>query len=289
MSGIFRNRFDVKDSKDILVYLFLRKPEHNNEMLSKGIMVEEKRYSLDTTISELRKHFQNNYTFRSDALYAITTSIKRPNGSFERIEILDRNPDGSAVTLNDFMFVGKRYMHLYFHIESRVSFDGVNSEDTVSVRHVLDYYRDPPYSFHFEPEIVKTRSFVEYYPRNTTVFNVCKAISQNRCISKGLYLREVFIPVRRPFYHKVVIHAHNVESRSLTMEDILQLAGANNNNEIEFIFKIDSKVHHPTIIVDDIPSDTFPNLLRLFMVLCLFVVVAIVAYVFVFYFFSGQP
>ena len=285
MCGLSFNIFPVKE---ILVHSYVR----NDKTKEK---VEVKHYSVNTTISELRKHVQK-YISRSKVLYGITTSIQKSNGSFQTIEVLDRNPDGSKVTLNDLkntqkLIKGEWLIELDFHIESRVSFDGVNSEDTVSVRHRLRYYQDPQYSFHDDVSLgnkgqrVTRKGFEKEYPRNTTMFKVCKDIYQKRCISEGLYLREVYTLVRRPFNHRMVIHAHDVLSRSLTIEDIQQLAGANNNNAIELFFQIYPKEMHPITI----PSNTFPAFFNYCCLVGGLILFVMFAYVFMLHLFSSQP
>ena len=264
--------------------------------------IEEKYYPVSTTISDLRKYFYNEaikahdrHMYESTVLYAITTRCLNPLDSIEEIEIQDRYRDGSEVTLNDFMFVGKSEMYLNFHIESKVSFGPLIRSrryivDTIIVCHVLRYYQQPPYSVRNvslgnKRKRVRREAILEEYPRNANIFMVSKYIYQKYCASEGLYLREVYTLVRRPFNHRMVIHAHDVISRSLTIEDIQQLAGANNNNAIELFFQIYPKEMHPITI----PSNTFPAFFNYCCLVGGLILFVMFAYVFMLHLFSSQP
>ena len=299
MRGSFPNLFPVKEvlgSYLILVSSYVTMHDENDNFFFPE-KIEEKYYPVSTTISNLRKYFYNGaikaydrHTYRSTFLYAITTRCLNPLDSIEEIEIQDRYRDGSEVTLNDFMFVGKSEMYLNFHIESKVSFGPLIRSrryivDTIIVCHVLRYYQQPPYSVRNvslgnKRKRVRREAILEEYPRNANIFMVSKYIYQKYCVSEGLYLREVFTRKRGPFNPKVVIHDHNVEGRDTTIADVLQLTGY---NELRLNFEIDPKFMHPIDIARAIPSKTFMcfHVLLVFVVTCLVIVCVLL-----FYFFS---
>ena len=269
--------------KKISVYATL-KMQDNGKIVSEEMLANC--YSVNTTISTLRTHIQQNFCTPKDLiLLAVFTLVKRPRSKkSKRVKITDRNPNGSEVTIKDVMTVNRGVQCSDFDIECIVSFSPVtDSEKGIKVVQVLRFYPDDQY-FLRNLSNPTEKVVVKHYPGNMTIVKLKKYIHQSYCLPEGKkFLRQVFTTVEKRSNHHLIIQDLHDDGSEVTIDDILKLTGA--NKTIEFFFEIEPNVFRPIYIAPAFPSDDFIVSL-IFIVFMLFLVIH---HFFMLCFFPVQP
>ena len=238
--------------------------------------VKEK-HLVTTTIAKLRKEFESTYVRKDHVLTAMTTTSQKLNDVAETFEILDRNPDGSELTINHLLTDDSSILCLNFEIESKV--DLSLRKGSNRVRHLLRFFDKAPYSY----SNIYEKNFEDCYSGTATIFQVVKHIHKTYCIPEFMYVRKVVTTVKMLGNHKVVLYDHKDENNDTTIEDVMRLVGA--TDVIDLVFQIEPKVMHPAHITAPAPrSNAYLTCLLIFIAVCLFV-----ASVLMIYYFSSQP